>query len=502
MSQKYNLPVVAAPTSPHWNSSDRRLGWIRRHAHLTLRAAIVVGFALVVTLWIATAVYLAFRVHEVDRQLAVMTERFITVEDALETVRSSVLLAAIDWRDAFLDTGGPGRTDFYRRQLYEYQRQCASRFAALRSGGAIGVKTASIDVLEREVNDYWASVIPLISMAPLRQASEARRLLNERVLPKRSAVVRIVEQVKLLNRARFQQQQRAAAQLYAQAQQRVVATASFATLLSLVVGTLVIVHVTRLDRQLRAELAANAANTVDLHRLSTQLVRAQEDERRLIARELHDEVGQALTAVKMQLSVARRRMPTPEHERALDEARSVVDAALQSARNLSRLLHPPMLDDMGLVPAIEWYLRGFSERTGISADLEHEGMDERASAEVETCLFRVVQEATTNAARHADPSHCHVYLQRLPSSIVLTVEDDGRGFDPASQRLQASSGLGLLGIQERISGFRGVFRLDSAPGKGTRLTVELPVTSPLDGAGLCAPGEEREVADGANPAGR
>jgi signal transduction histidine kinase len=495
MADRYNLAV--APKSKPSESEPPDLGRASANEgqRLTLRTATVVGFALVVALWMATAVDLAFRVRAIDRQLAAMTERFITVEDALETVRSSVLLAAIDWRDAFLDTGGPGRTDFYKRQLFDYERQCASRFDAIRAGGDMGLASPSLDILEREVNDYWASVIPLISMAPLRQAAEARRVLNERVLPKRSAVVRIVEQVKLLNRSRLQQQQRSAAQVYAHAQQRVVATAALATLFSLVVGWVMIVHVTRLDRRLRAELAANASNAVDLHRLSTQLVRAQEDERRLIARELHDEVGQALTAVKMQLAVIRRKAGTPEYEGAYDEARSVVDAALQSVRSLSRLLHPPMLDDMGLVPAVGWYLRGFAERTGISADLEHQGIDERVSAEIEVCLFRVVQEATTNAARHARPAHCHVYLRRRPFSIVLTVEDDGRGFDPLALKLQGTSGLGLLGIQERVSGFRGSFRLDSAPGLGTSLTVELPVLSAPAGAA------EEETVDGANPAG-
>jgi signal transduction histidine kinase len=281
-------------------------------------------------------------------------------------------------------------------------------------------------------------------------------------------------------------------------------TGGLATLLSLLVGSVVIVHVGRLERRLRNELAANAEITADLHRLSARVVRVQEDERRQIARELHDEVGQALTAVKIQLSMVRRRAGT-EHLVAIDEARQVVDAALQSARNLSRLLHPPMLDDIGLAAAVEWYLRGFSQRTGVAATFEHAGTERRAASEIETCLFRVVQEATTNVARHAGAAACRVYLQRLPSSVVLTVEDDGRGFNPAAVPSGDAAGLGLLGIRERVAGFRGTFRLDSAVGRGTRLTVELPALdagsdaarTPPPGA---APPPEEETPDGSHPA--
>jgi signal transduction histidine kinase len=151
-----------------------------------------------------------------------------------------------------------------------------------------------------------------------------------------------------------------------------------------------------------------------------------------------------------------------------------------------------MLDDMGLAAAVSWYLRGFSERTGLMAGFEHAGTERRAAPEIETCLYRVVQEVTTNVARHARATTCRVYLQRLPASFVLTIEDDGRGFDPAAGSAGHAPGLGLLGIRERVAGFRGVFRLDTATGAGTRITVELPA--------LDAPGSVGEAADGADSA--
>jgi signal transduction histidine kinase len=133
-----------------------------------------------------------------------------------------------------------------------------------------------------------------------------------------------------------------------------------------------------------------------------------------------------------------------------------------------------MLEDAGLAATLDWFLKGFSERTGLPVEFVHSGMDERAAPEVETCLFRVVQEATTNISRHSGATSCRVYLQRLPASVALTVEDNGTGFEPGSARQLEATGLGLLGIQERVTDARGTFRIESAPGRGTRITVELP----------------------------
>jgi signal transduction histidine kinase len=455
------------------------------------------GFGITIVLWLAAGVDLAFRYQAVNREIGGMTDRFLASEQALADLRTSVLLGAIDWRDALLASGGPERAEFYLAQLRRYQQVCAVSLEELeRSGGPL-VGSDSLEALAREVNDYWASVLPLITLPPALRATDLRRLLSERIIPRRETVFRIVAHVQSLNRSHLQQQQRREAEVYRRARNRFLITGGAALMLSLVVGAFVSGHVSRLERRLRAQLSANAENTLQLHRLSARLVRAQEDERRLIARELHDEVGQALTAVKLQLAMARRSVPDAQ-ARAIDEARTITDAALQSARQISRLLHPPMLEDTGLAPTLDWYLKGFSERTGIPVEFVHSGMEERPAPEVETCLFRVVQEATTNIARHAAATSCRVYLQRLPASVALTVEDNGSGFEPGTAPRGELEGVGLLGIEERVTDARGTFRVESAPGRGTRITVELPaMTAARDqagpGAGADDTGSARET---------
>ena len=457
------------------------------------------GFGLTIVLWLAAGVDLAFRYQALNRELGAMTDRFLASEQALADLRTSVLLGAIDWRDALLDSSGPERADFYLEQLSRYEQVCAASLEELdRSGDPLG-GSDSLAALAREVNDYWASVLPLVTLPPALRATDLRRLLGERISPRRESVFRIVAHVQTLNRSHLQQQQQREADVYGRSRNRFLATGGAALLLSLAVGAFVSAHVSRLERRLRAQLAANAENAAQLHRLSARLVRAQEDERRVIARELHDEVGQALTAVKMQLALARRSVPDAQAS-AIDEARAITDAALQSARQISRLLHPPMLEDTGLAATLDWFLKGFSERTGIPVEFVHSGMEERPAPEVETCLFRVVQEATTNIARHADATSCRVYLQRLPASAVLTVEDNGGGFDPGAAGGAAAEGVGLLGIEERVTDARGTFRIESAPGRGTRITVELPAGAPPPGPASAIPAED--AAGAADSGGR
>jgi signal transduction histidine kinase len=213
-------------------------------------------------------------------------------------------------------------------------------------------------------------------------------------------------------------------------------------------------------------------------------VTAQEEERRALSRELHDAVGQALTAIKMEMGVALRGVDTDSRARAsLDEARAIAETTLQSVRDLSQLLHPSMLDDFGLPEALNGYLRSFSKRTGIRAQFTHERMDERLSQDVEVCAYRIVQEALTNVARHSGASSCTVALARRDGFLHLTIEDDGRGIDQRMIRaVDAPRGLGLIGMRERAQALAGTFIIENRAEGGTRVIVRLPVvTTAIDG---------------------
>ena len=157
----------------------------------------------------------------------------------------------------------------------------------------------------------------------------------------------------------------------------------------------------------------------------------------------------------------------------LDDAQSIAQSALTTVRDLSHLLHLAMLDDLGLLAAIDWYMAGCGKRHGIRAELLHDGLDQRLVPEIDTAVCRVVQEVMTNVATHADATAGVVRIARLDYILRVTVEDDGSGFDPAS----AKRGPGMIGIRERIARFQGKTTVDTRTSGGTRLIIELPPVS-------------------------
>jgi signal transduction histidine kinase len=237
-------------------------------------------------------------------------------------------------------------------------------------------------------------------------------------------------------------------------------------------------HVGGLEGEIQWQRKAEAQNRQDLERLSARLVDAQEQERRSLARELHDEVGQALTAIKMEVGVALRAGVDARGRASLEEARAIAEATLQSVRDLSQLLHPSTLDDFGLPETLAAYLRSYSKRTGIRAHLTHEGLDGRLPGDVEVCVYRIVQEALTNVARHSGSPSCAVFVARRGDQVRVVIEDQGRGLVAAARVSEPRRGLGLIGMRERAQALDGRFSIENRPEGGARVSVTLPVPAP------------------------
>lgn len=213
------------------------------------------------------------------------------------------------------------------------------------------------------------------------------------------------------------------------------------------------------------------------HRLAGQLIHAQEDERRWVARELHDQVGQSLTIVKLNLDMLRSTDNVTGAKALLDEGRGLVDLALGQVRDLSLLLRPAMLDDLGLEPALQSLLSSHSKRAGYAAMFRTDGWQGRLAPELEILCYRVAQEALTNVSRHAQAKHVWLDVIVRDGRLRMTVRDDGIGFDPEAMRARAVQGksMGLLNMAERARLGRGEFHMDSAAGKGTTLTLDVPL---------------------------
>ena len=211
--------------------------------------------------------------------------------------------------------------------------------------------------------------------------------------------------------------------------------------------------------------------------LSQGLIAAQEAERRRVARELHDEIGQALTAVKIDIQAAQRIKDPQSIARHLEGSIAIVERALQQVRNLSLDLRPSLLDDLGLVTALRWYVDRQAQRTGMAMQFTAESLDSRLSTELETACFRVAQEALTNVIRHARAVSVGIELNKTPGCLTLVIRDNGKGFDVQAVREQAALGksLGLLGMQERVMIVGGDMEITSSPETGTEIRAVFPV---------------------------
>jgi len=253
------------------------------------------------------------------------------------------------------------------------------------------------------------------------------------------------------------------------------------------------------DSQFAATLASQAAaalanaalfetargHEAELRKLSQMRAQLQEDNLRSLSRELHDGVGQVLTAIKMDLGLIERatNLDTQEMRARVREAREQVTELLQEVRTMSQLLRPSMLDDFGLVPTLQWLTERFSDRTHIGIALRTPEPELRLPGAIEVLLYRVTQEALTNIMKHAQARHVEIELRVGTDEVALCIEDDGVGFDVERfRRTPAVGGVGLLGMRERVAYYNGRLDIRSRPAGGVRIALTLPLDAASTGS--------------------
>lgn len=446
---------------------------------LSIRAAVFLGFGLIFGLWLFASAQLSVRITEAQERAAAFNAKYVKAQESLARIRTQVLTASVTFRDALLDRDARNMTR-YRAQLeqaYAALDRLVFEYQPLSDSSAEREQFAR---LRDELAAYRRTMLELLSSDRSAWLAEARNLLNQRVTPRRDVVIAISEGIQTLNRGGYLQQQAEISATYQTIQRQLWQFLGLALAIGVGVAVLAIVYAGRLEQQLRRQRARAIDLTDELQELSAKLVTVQEQERRHIARELHDEIGQALTAIKVELAYAQRSIDSAHGPAAvLQAARRITDSALHQVRDLSYLLHPAALDEFGLVSALDAHLKSFSRRHEVAVELTHRGMEERLPSEIESAAYRIVQEATTNIAKHAHATECRVQLER-GETLRITIEDNGAGFDPLAVRSAERRGLGLIGMRERASHLHGSVQVDSTPGQGTRITVELPVRRSTD----------------------
>ena len=307
-----------------------------------------------------------------------------------------------------------------------------------------------------------------------RSRNGARFLIAE-MIPHRTYVLQISQEIATVNAHRLDAANAVLADSYEGLRSRIVATlaASLAAglLLSLIGG----LYILRLEREGRHRFEALVESRRELEELSARMESAQEAERRSISRELHDEVGQTLGLLLLEVGQVAKLVPAGDQivQGQIARIKSTAESAVKSVRDIALLLRPPMLDDLGLLPALEWQAREVSRRSNLEVTVDAENLPEKIPDDLKVCVYRLVQEALNNVATHSGGKNAKVTVARKGEVISVRVEDDGQGFDPGRTR-----GMGLLGMEERVRRLNGVFAVRAAPGQGTTVTAELPIRSP------------------------
>jgi len=219
----------------------------------------------------------------------------------------------------------------------------------------------------------------------------------------------------------------------------------------------------------------------------SQIIEAQENERRRISRELHDEIGQALTAIKFNLDMIDKELPRtlPVVRGRLGDAKSLSNQTITAMRQLSMDLRPTMLDELGLIPTLRWYVQNFSKRLGIECQFQAIGFEGKLPPQIETAFYRIVQEALNNISKHAEATHVEISFEQRDSMIYASIIDNGKGFN-LERVLHPESperGFGIIGMQERISLLGGKIDIQSRPGFGTQIHIEVPYKEESDDIG-------------------
>jgi signal transduction histidine kinase len=434
----------------------------------SVRLALLAGFAVVFALWLLWGYQLVRSLVQIEQNVTSVHESYVRGEETLSKVRTNVLLGSIYLRDALIDGAG-ARRESYRTELTRLRTEVDQLLDSYVPDVTSPDDRDHWARLQAGLADYWASR-DLAFTAP----DEAAVLLRNRVVPKRDTVLQILDQLSALQNVANDRRQTEIRQLYQQVRTRLLTMGAVTLVVALVVAFMASRHVSGLQREIDRQRRIERDNREDLERLSARLVDVQEQERRSLARELHDEVGQALTAVKMDIGIALRTEVEPRVRTALEEARDLSENALRSVRDMSQLLHPSALDDFGLPATLKTYLRTFSHRTGIRAQLA-ETMESRLAQDVEVSVYRIVQEALSNVARHSGATACTVSLNAGGGVLRLVIEDNGRGVGPIANRLASGRGLGLIGMRERAQALGGTFTIKERDGGGTIVAVTLPL---------------------------
>ena len=436
------------------------------------RRLLLAGFGGLLVLMLVAGADALLVLRNVRSSDAQVRDVYLRRSKALDGVRAGIYQSAIVMRDFLLATD----PQVAQAQVASWSGIRQQTDTALQSFAATldPAEAGPFQSLESEVQVYW-KLLEFISDKRDQTGIDRRAAyFSGELVRRRTAMLALVDRIEQISARELANDDAKLNVTFRSLRLRLILISAVTLAVGLSLAAFTIRSTLRLENELGHRYREGVRAQQELKELSARLVSAQEQERRAISRELHDEVGQSLSALLMEAGNAAATVPreSAEIRRHMESIKKLAEASVNVIRNMTLLLRPSMLDDFGLVPALEWQAREVSKRTGLRVHVAAEEAASELSDELKTCIYRVVQEALHNCARHANARSVKVSVRQEPFKILLSVEDDGGGFDAGRVR-----GLGLVGMQERVHHLGGAFEIDSRPGSGTRVAVELPIAS-------------------------
>lgn len=398
-------------------------------------------------------------------------EDYVNRDRILQQLRSDIYLSGTYVRDFLLEPD-PARADLHREEFDAARARIQSMLAAydriLR-----GEERDTFKRFSREVVEYFDSLRPAFRWNANQRRTLGYAFMTTSLLPRRQTIVRLADQIGQVNQRQLEAGNRQVSDLFSSFRKSLVLLLIITFIGGFVLAMGSIYRILRLESEAAVRFDEIVQARAALRELSARLVEVQESERRALARELHDEVGQSLSALLLSLGNLAAYLSPEDNSAARDqlhEIRRLGERTVAVVRDMSLLLRPPMLDDLGLLPALQWQAREVSRTKNLLVEVHAESVSEDLPDEHKTCIYRIVQEALFNVTRHARAGSVRIDLVQKKQNLLLTIQDDGKGFVP-----ERDKGVGLLGMEERVKRLGGTFRVTSAPGKGALIEVELSV---------------------------
>src|SRR5579863_5309959 len=444
------------------NESHHQSNGTAKTTGVSSRLILIVGFGGLLLLMGFAGFDSLQTLRQIQKSNDDIREDFLSRTRVLEQIRSDLYVSGTYVRDYLLEPESQ-KAESHRLSLLHTRSEMDSelqKYQALLSRQEL----EPFHNLTQELAVYWKVLEPVLLWNSAQRRERGYAFLRDEVSPRRTAMLHIADQITGINESQLNAGREKMVETFSRFRQRLVITIGLTVGVGLLLAAFSMGKILNLEAESAARYQEIATARAELKQLSARLVEAQEDERRSISRELHDAVGQTLTGIRVELANLSRKIRNQQMdglETQVDEIKEMLDDSVGVVRNMALLLRPSMLDDLGLVPALQWQAREVSKRTGVRVKVAAESVSEELPEEHKTCIYRIVQEALHNIVKHADARDVKVTVRQEVDRIWLAIQDDGKGFDTQMER-----GMGLLGIQERVSHLGGTYSVESQPGAG------------------------------------